>query len=291
MKRGVLAACVAALVFCAPAQARDSFPLHPHSSGPRVAGLQWLLGGHRPNVFNKVKPTFRHRPNGFWGPRTTSALNRYRYRIGYPGKGQCGSRVNMWAASKATGYLFNLLKGKAKRPICWVGLAAKRVKGAVRPGATAAALAIQKLEVEQLGVAEQPLGSNRGCRISYTCDGFGPYQGATGAYGAAWCASFQQWAFMNRAPDGRFADDSAYVPYIADWAQRHNFLVAKPRVGSLVVFLNPDRLLVNAYHIGYVVRVTASGVQTVEGNYSDGVHEVWRPYSTPMVYVDIPGVS
>ena len=53
----VLLAVLAALLLCGPASAgrHDALPLHQGSAGPRVAALQWLLAGHRPNVFTKVK--------------------------------------------------------------------------------------------------------------------------------------------------------------------------------------------------------------------------------------------
>lgn len=306
MRRAVAgAALLCALLTPAVADASrrpDAFPLHPGthtvkaSQGPRVAALQWLLSGHRPNVYTQVKPTFHWKPNGAYGARTTSAANQYRYRIGYPAKGQCGARTSMWAAAGVTGYLFNILEGKAKRPACWVALAAERVKGIIRPGATRNARAIQLLEVSQLGVHEIPDGSNRGPCISTVCqhDGAieGPYQGSTGAFGEAWCASFAQWAIKHVTGRTIPAPLPAYVPSIAEWAQARNLLAAKPRVGSFVVFLSADLKLVNAFHIGYVVRVTASGVQTIEGNYANGVHEVFRRFdANHMVYVDVPGVA
>jgi hypothetical protein len=153
-------------------------------------------------------------------------------------------------------------------------------------------LEIQKLEVSQLGTREIPDGSNRGPRISYAAAGYGPYQGATGAYGLAWCASFGTWALKSVTGHGFGSANDAYVPAIAEYAHAHNFLGAKPRVGSFVVFLSANLQLVNAFHIGYVVRVTASGVQTIEGNAGNAVREVWRPFdSNRMVYVNVPGVS
>lgn len=277
--------------------ARQGFPLHAKtarsaaSCGQHVADLQWLLHGGKPYVFTQVKPTFKGRPNGSYGAITKHAVLAMKFRIGYPRAGQCGAKTTL-LTDATTRYFFYILEGKAKRPICWVALAANRVKGAVRTGPTAAALAIQKLEISQLGVHEIPDGSNRGPRISFTSGGFGPYQGSTGAYGAAWCASFAQWALRSVIGHGMPAALPAYVPSIAAWAHQHNYLAAKPKVGAFVIFLSRDLRLVNAFHIGYVVRVTASGLQTVEGNYANGVHEVWRPFdSNRMVYIDVPGVA
>jgi hypothetical protein len=298
----ILLVAVLAIVF-APAgtaatcsAARQAFPLHAGSCGQHVSDLQWLLHGGKPYVFKQVLPTFKGHPNGSYGAITKHDVLAMKFRVGYPKLGQCGAKTTLLRDTTSR-YFFFILEGKVPRPRCWVALAAERVKGLVRTGATVTALAIQKLEVSQFGVQESPDGSNRGPCISITCrlgalGLFGPYQGSTGAYGEAWCASFAQWALKSVTGHTMPAALPAYVPSIAQWAQQHNYLAAKPKVGSFVIFLSPDLLLVNAFHIGYVVRVTASGVQTVEGNYANGVHEVWRPFAdNQMVYVDVPGVA
>lgn len=273
------------------ARCGDLFPLHAGSCGQHVADLQWLLHGGKPYVFHQVKPTFKGKPNGSYGAHTKHDVLVVKYRIGYPKLGQCGAKTTL-IRDTTTRYFFYLLEGKAKRPTCWVALAAQRVKGTVRTGATSNALRIQALEVSQLGIHEIPDGSNDGPRISYAAGGFGPYQGSTGAYGAAWCASFADWALIQITGHGFGSANNAYVPTIADWAQRNNLLAATPRVGSFVVFLSANLQLVNAFHIGYVVRVTATGVQTVEGNEGNAVREVFRTFAdNHMVYVNVPGVA
>jgi hypothetical protein len=300
----LLAAAAAAFLAPVPAVAahrlacptvRQQFPLHAGSCGQHVADLQWILGGHRPYVFRQVKPTFKGKPNGSYGARTKHDVLAMKYRVGYPAKGQCGAKTTLLRDTTSR-YFFFILEGKAKRPTCWVGLAAERVKGAVRTGPTRTALAIQKLEVAQLGVAEQPgdgrYNTNRGPRISYSSAGYGPYQGSTGAYDEAWCASFAEWALIRVTGHGFGSTNDAYVPTIAEYAQARNLLAAKPRVGSFVIFLSSNLQLVNAFHIGYVVRVTATGVQTIEGNEGNAVREVWRAYAANhMVYVNVPGVA
>jgi CHAP domain len=293
-----------ALAVAPSVRAKDSFPLHGGSAGPRVAAVQWLVSGHRPNVFTKVKPTLKHYTRGVYGARTKAAVKAYKYRIGYPGKGQCGAKAS--TVTDTAGRLFvEILDGKRQRPICWVAVAAERVKGIVLAGATSAALAIQKLEVSQLGVHEIPDGSNRGPCISTVCRAnlaHGPpleaYQSSTGAFGEAWCASFAQWALHAVTGQYMTAPLPAFVPSIAEWAKQRNYLAAKPRVGSFVVFLSADLQLVNAFHIGYVVRVTATGIQTIEGNAGGPAHfggavlEVWRLYAlNHMAYINVPGVA
>jgi hypothetical protein len=281
------------------AKRHDPYPLHSGSSGPRVAALQWLLAGHRPSVFTKTKPTFKGRPNGYYGARTKAAVKAMKYRIGFPKAGECQlGKTSTYVTDSAGVLLIEILEGKKQRPRCWVAIAAKRIQGTVVPGATVIALAIKRLELSQLGVHEIPDGSNRGPCISISCrlgdlGEFGPYQGSTGAYGAPWCASFGDWALKRIAGHGFGSANDAYVPTIAEYAQARGWLQAKPTVGSFVIFLSADRLLVNAYHIGYVIKlVGSSGIETVEGNYADAVHEVYRTFqANPMIYVDVPGVA
>lgn len=281
---------------------RQAFPLHAKtvrsaaSCGQHVADLQWLLHGGKPYAMHQVKPTFKGRPNGSYGAITKHDVLAMKFRIGYPKAGQCGAKTTL-LIDTTTSYFFHVLEGTAIRPTCWVGLAAQRVKGAVRTGATDTALAIQRFEISQLGVHEIPDGSNRGPCISIVdgCAvylGNGPYQSSTGAYGAAWCASFADYMLKLITGHGFGSTNDAYVPAIAEYAQAHNELAAKPRVGSFVIYLSRDLQLVNAFHIGYVVRVTATGVQTVEGNEGNAVRELWRPFATNrMVYVNVPGVA
>ena len=143
------------------------------------------------------------------------------------------------------------------------------------------------------GVHEIPDGSNRGPRISYQARGYGPYQGSTGAYGEPWCASFGDWALKRIAGHGFGSTNDAYVPTIAEYAQQHGWLQAKPRVGAFVVFLTAAGQLGSAYHIGYVIRlVGSSGVMTVEGNAGNAVREVYRTFNSyHMVYVYLPGLA
>jgi hypothetical protein len=298
----VLAA-VTMLGVAAPASAKapkcgDAYALHgarpgtPASCGQRVKDVQWLLAGHKPGVYTKTKPTYKWAPNGSYGARTKAAVKAMKYRIGYPAAGQCGAKASQ-VTDTASALFVQLLEGQKSRPLCWVGLAAKRIKGTVIPGATKAALAIKALELSQLGIREVPDGSNRGPRISFASAGFGPYQGSTGAFGAAWCASFGNWALKLITGQGFGSSNDAYVPTIVEYAKARGWVQAKPRVGSFVVYLNARGQLGSAFHIGYVIKIVgASGVMTIEGNEGNAVREVYRTFAANlMVYVNVPGVA
>jgi hypothetical protein len=271
----------------------DNWSLHAGSCGQRVSDLQWLLGSHKPNVFTEVKATFRFKPNGSYGARTKSAVLAFKYRIGYPKKGECGAKTTMLVDD--TGPLFfAILEGHAKRPACWISLAAGRVKAIVAAQPTKTALAWKALLVSQLGVTESPVGSNRGPRISYSVGRYPSYQSATGAYGVAWCVSTQQWA-AQVVGSGHFADDTAGVYYAVDYYAARNLVFAKPKFGSLVAFITYNSRGQRASgtgHMGFVVAVQANSFTYIAGNDSNGVREHTIAFgSRPYAFIRLPGVA
>lgn len=278
--RPALALAVTALALVvSPAHAAkkraDAWDLHPGSRGPRVETLQWLLGGHKPYVFSQVKPTFKFGPNGSFGARTTSADIAMKYRIGYPRAGQCGSKGDLVVASTGPQF-FAILEGKQTRPACWVALAAARVK-AINTGPTDLALRVKAYEVHlvELGIREEPNGSNRGPAISYPALGIPALQSATGAYGAAWCVSTQQ-TVLKTVGYGTFAGDTAGVYSAVDYAAARNWLSAKPKIGALVAFIDYNsagQRISGTGHMGFVVAVQANSFTYIAGNDSNAVRE------------------
>lgn len=252
--------------------------LHPGSHGKRVADLQWLLGGHEPNTFSSVKPTFHWKPNGYFGARTAEAVKQYKWTLGYPGR---------LIKPLAGPYFFELLTGKAHRPIRWVQLAAARIRAAAVPKLTPLVLRIRLRELSQLGVTEVPLGSNRGYRVEQ-------YQRATGAIGLAWCVSFQQWSFLT-AGYGTFAYGTASVYSAVDWAQARGLLRARPKTGALVAFVEYDRYghrIAGTGHMGFVARSGSGWFVSVEGNQANGVHEIFHHTADrPTVFIYLPGLG
>jgi hypothetical protein len=112
----------------------------------------------------------------------------------------------------------------------------------------------------ELGVAEQPPGSNDGPRIaSYR-------QAVAGASGGApWCAYFVSWAARQAgAPIGDHGEGLGSVAGVTDWARRTGRLTSTPHAGDLILF--------GTRHIGIVESVNANGsVNTIEGNTSNMV--------------------
>lgn len=114
--------------------------------------------------------------------------------------------------------------------------------------------------MSQVGVHESPWGSNRGADVHR-------YQSSTGAYGAAWCASFYWYCWQQAGYKGR---TSAGAWNSTDTiGLRVEIKHAKP--GDGVSFNVGDG------HIGMYLSHTSSTVRTVDGNTSDQVAVRDRP--------------
>jgi hypothetical protein len=249
--------------------ARGAFhpPLQQGDTGRQVADLQWLLEGHKPSAYRGIAtldPSMR--PDGILGPRTASAIVEMKRRLGWPDR----------ALKPIAGRdLREILLGQRARPIGWIARAAKRLKTVTVQPTPCTSRIIATAE-QEIGVHEQPDGSNDGARIR-------TYQSVTGAYRAPWCASFVQWV-LKTAGYGTIADRSATVFYITDYAYTHGWSHAIARPGALVGFLNDQG------HIGIVKSVTAHGFYSIEGNHSNRVAEVYRRIGeVPMVFIWLPG--
>jgi hypothetical protein len=116
----------------------------------------------------------------------------------------------------------------------------------------------------QVGVAEQPPGSNDGTQIAQ-------YRTATAGSGVGpWCAYFVSWAAAQAgAPLGEAGQGFGSVSALYAWAQRTGRAIAagagvRPNPGDLIVW--------GADHVGIVESVDADGsIHTVEGNSSNAV--------------------
>ena len=123
------------------------------------------------------------------------------------------------------------------------------------------ALAAAQAEV---GVAEQPPGSNDGPRIA-------DYRTATAGSGVGpWCAYFTSWAATQAGtPLGEAGQGFGSVSALYDWAQRTGRAIpagngVAPSPGDLIVW--------GGRHIGIVESVDPDGsIHTIEGNSSNAV--------------------
>jgi CHAP domain-containing protein len=148
-------------------------------------------------------------------------------------------------------------------PAGTTGLPPFGLSGAQTPGLRALAVA-----TGELGVAEEPPGSNDGARIaSYRSAVAGSYAGAP------WCAYFVSWAAREAGmPLGDAGEGFGAVEQIADWAARTGRLVpagSAPSPGDLILF--------GGRHVGIVESVSPDGsLTTIEGNEGNAVRRVER---------------
>ena len=146
--------------------------------------------------------------------------------------------------------------------------------GAVAPTASAGSgprgQQIAAIATAELGVAEQPPGSNDAPRIA-------DYRTATAgaAAGQPWCAYFTSWvAAQAGVPVGADGQGIGYVPTVKQWAEQTGRYIpagtGSPQVGDLVVFDRGGDGVLD--HIGVVTGASPDGsIQTVEGNSSNAV--------------------
>jgi hypothetical protein len=132
-------------------------------------------------------------------------------------------------------------------------------------GGTPAGQAMVNLARQEVGVAEQPPGSNDSPRIAQ-------YRQATAGSGVGpWCAYFVSWAARSvGAPLGEQGQGFGSVEQVWDWAQRAGKAIPAgsqpPQTGDLIVW--------GGRHIGMVESVDPDGtIHTIEGNSSDRVSQ------------------
>ena len=146
-------------------------------------------------------------------------------------------------------------------------------------GASTSGLRALAAATGEIGVSEEPPGSNDGPRIAQ-------YRAASGAEATPgrWCAYFVSWAAAQAgAPLGEEGQGYGAVSQIHDWAQRTGRLVPQgesPRPGDLILF--------GSEHVGIVESVgPGDRLTTVEGNHSDRVERVDRTVGEATDFVRI----
>jgi hypothetical protein len=159
--------------------------------------------------------------------------------------------------SSSSGFLTALNDGIQRGSSLAAPAAAPAVPGTGGAGALAAAQS-------QVGVAEQPPGSNDGPQIA-------EFRTATAGSGVGpWCAYFTSWAAPQAGvPLGEAGQGFGSVSALYGWAQRTGRATpagpgVRPNPGDLIVW--------GGRHIGIVESVDPDGsIHTIEGNSSNAV--------------------
>jgi hypothetical protein len=110
----------------------------------------------------------------------------------------------------------------------------------------------------QIGVSEQPFGSNRTA-----------YGAWYGVQGQPWCAVFVSWCtFREGLPlPATISRGFAYTPAGAAWFQRRRRWTNRPAPGHIVFFNFPGDSINRISHVGIVESVRPDGsIVTIEGN-------------------------
>jgi hypothetical protein len=144
------------------------------------------------------------------------------------------------------------------------GTATLTPTAAAQQPASTAGQAIVNLVSKEVGVAEQPPGSNDSPRIAQ-------YRQATAGSGVGpWCAYFTSWAARESGvPLGDNGQGFGRVDDVYAWAQKAGKAI--PNTGADVK-PQPGDLIVWDEHIGVVESVGTDGtINTIEGNSSDQV--------------------
>jgi len=160
-------------------------------------------------------------------------------------------------AGSSSDFLHALTSGIQRGSPLAAPAVAPAVPGTGGSGALAAAQS-------QVGVAEQPPGSNDGPQIAQ-------YRSATAGSGVGpWCAYFTSWAAAQAGvPLGEAGQGFGSVSALYGWAQRTGRATpagpgVRPNPGDLIVW--------GGRHIGIVESVDADGsIHTIEGNSSNAV--------------------
>lgn len=143
-------------------------------------------------------------------------------------------------------------------------------------GAGATGQLIANIAQAEVGVREEPPGSNNGARIA-------EYRTATAGSGVGpWCSYFVSWVCAQAGtPIGATGQGEGWVPNVERWGKDTGRFIAPnsgvpAQAGDIVIFdRNGDGL---TDHIGIVTGARPDGgIDTVEGNSSDAVSR--RSYS------------
>lgn len=126
------------------------------------------------------------------------------------------------------------------------------------------------IALNEIGVKEEPKGSNTGPRIDLY----------TGGRSEPYCAHFVAWCFRESGrdlpgdvpPNKKTANPLASVAHMERVFGEHGWLFKEPQPGDVVFYSNrglsdrgPGR------HVGLVIETDAKTITTVEANWSDAV--------------------
>jgi hypothetical protein len=116
--------------------------------------------------------------------------------------------------------------------------------------------------LEQVGVVEEPKGSNWGPIVKQ-------YLRAVGILvPAPWCMAFVVWCFRQAGADPKKIPPTASCSFLLHWAKEQGKLTDTPLPGDIFLLLRKGGQ--TAFHCGIVDKVSDWRIWTIEGNSNPG---------------------
>jgi hypothetical protein len=227
------------------------------SKGPAVEDLQNLLKAHG---FTQAGPT-----DGDFGASTKKALVQFQQSHNLDVDGICGPNTWMSLTSETVdpAPLVDTIVGNAR------------------------AVELLSIASREIGIVEQPDGSNGGPRVDVY----------TGKWRVPWCACMVSWV-LKQCSWNPWPKPIAAVVRIRDWANTtglyHNEAGYDPQPGDIFIMLKKgqDGVDTGHGHTGFVLSYdkVKEEIRTIEGNASNAVRSLKRPRSAIDGYVRITDV-
>lgn len=261
-------------------------PLQKGTTGDSVKMVQRMLGVTQNGTFGdtteqKVKEfqqSHKITSNGMVGPQTWDALvDSFLPTLPYPGSplkqgstGEIVEAIQFQLSVQQTGTFGptteeNVSKFQKAYGLPATGVVNEETMQVLFAGhAIVTALAQKAWEIarSQIGVKEQPLGSNAGPQVNAYLKsvGLGP--------GYFWCAAFVYWCFQQAADQLKVPNTmlrSASSSDLFAWAKQTGRLVTRPQKGDIFLVRGGER---THYHTGMVDDVVDGNgrMPTIEGN-------------------------
>lgn len=119
-------------------------------------------------------------------------------------------------------------------------------------------MSVLDIAKSQIGVSEDPKGSNWGERVK-------EYLAEVHVHSPApWCCAFLVWCFRHAGFGSGKLPTTASCTFLLNWAREQGRLVKSPQPGDIFLLLRPGGK--TAFHTGIVTSVGKLTLGTIEGN-------------------------
>jgi len=174
------------------------------------------------------------------------------------------------------------VKGFATRAVASAKGKRMLADGTIEKGTPVSEIGQRTIEIamSQLGVKEDPIGSNRGVQID-------TYLAPTGMVGVPWCAAFASWTDREAGGTLPYSARVANLWHSSVLSGRSRDRSATPEPGWLAIFARAgqDPRIGGDGHMGRVISSGERNITTIDGNHNNEVMLVTRPRSEVLGYI------